>query len=74
MLTLRKALKLCQLSKDDVIYLRNNKIRIRINLASMSVQEAKEKYNVRTTIVTAINPHFQHGQFDGFIFSIKKGA
>lgn len=58
---------------NDIVYLRTSKSDIRRPETIMTLRQVKEQYDMRRTIVTKIEPYFNCGEYEGILFTVKKG-
>lgn len=73
MTTLKEAIKLCRIEDDEIIWLTEGAADSPIGCIPMTLREIREKYDMKNTLVTAIDMHgFE--EISGFTFVIKKAS
>jgi hypothetical protein len=70
MITLREAFKLCDISDDELIYLRRSNQIFLFEYTHITGKRIREKYDMRKTMVKHITPYFSFGEYLGLLFTI----
>lgn len=71
MITLKEAIKLCRIKDSEIIWLTEGAVDSSIGCIPMTGAEVRKKYDMKNTLVTAIDMHgFE--EISGFTFAIKK--
>lgn len=74
MVTLKEAFKLCGVDDREVVHFSDRREDAGIWSWPMTGQEVRQKYDMKNTMVTDIRPYFFCGEYEGFMFIIKKEA
>ena len=69
MISLKTALELTQ-PNNDLIYLRRKNQIFRSEYEALTIEEVKEKYDIKKIKVIEIFPYFVDGEYDGLLFTI----
>ena len=73
MTTLKEAIKLCRIEDDEIVWLTEGAADSPIGCIPMTGAEIRKKYDMKNTLVTAIDMHgFE--EISGFTFAIKKAS
>ena len=71
MITLKEAFKLCRIGDSEIVRLRDSS-RDWISACPLTGQEVRNRYDMKNTFVTEIAPRFTGGNYEGFLFMIRK--
>lgn len=71
MISLKEAIKLTELSRDDICYMRNEGDD-RYDVQIMSVKKIIDKFDMKNTMVTRILPRFSYSGYEGVEFTIRR--
>ncbi len=74
MITLREAFKLCNIEDSEVLWLCDRLEGANFWSWPVTGREVREKFDMRNTMVTAIENKFHFSEWEGFLFIIKKGG
>ena len=73
MITLKEAFKICDVTNDDMVYLRNNGNLIHLSeYKFLTGKKVRDTYDMRKTLVSNITPLFSFGDYLGLLFTIKE--
>ena len=70
MITLREAMKLCDISNDEFVYLRRKGQIFLSEYTHITGGRIREKYDMKKTMVQHITPYFSFGEYLGLLFTI----
>lgn len=71
MITLIAAFKLCGIRDDEVFFLRNEGVSRHWHIP-MTGREARNKLDMKKTMVIHISPAFSFGEYEGMEFEIRR--
>ena len=72
MVTLKEAFRLCGIKDHEIVWFSDKKEGAYLWAYPMTGKEVRQKYDMRRTVVTLIQPHFNFNEWVGFLFIIKK--
>ena len=71
-ITLKEAFKLCRIDDGEIVRLRDSGSRDLISARPLTGREVRNRYDMKNTFVTEIAPRFIGGNYEGFLFIIRK--